>query len=196
MKLTQTSLESDVHHYLWRNKIAFTDNRKSLTEADFILHFRRADFHLEVKEKRQHVKLSNWPETNIKEEHLFILDELTAKRLMSHVPYAGVLIRDNLTGIYSFLDVLGLWLMPKIRANRVLNDQGQMKGKWMLDQRNGLRGTDLQLIFPQIFEWAVEEAPSLVERTACYGVFSNEQVPNAGEYRTKEQRQHDYAETR
>jgi hypothetical protein len=179
--------------YLRRNQIKFHDNRQSPNQADFILRVSGHNFHLEVKEKRQRINTSNWPKVDIPEEHLFIIDELTARRLLIQSPYAGVLVRDNLAEIYVYFDIIALWLIPKTRVNRVLNERGQAKGKWMIDLRNGDQVYSVQGGLGRIYRY-VQESSMIVEMTECYGEF--EDVPTGGELRTREHRQKDYAATR
>lgn len=190
------SLEEEMREQLAKCNIGFTDNSGSPTKLDFrIAITEKCGFWLEVKEKRQHTKKSNWPEIDIPEEHLFILDDLSARKLLRHSPLSGLAVRNNVTGRYYFIDVVTLFLMPKLRVNRLLNERGELKGKWMIDIRNGTLCGSSEDVIRAMYHYTGDIEKVFTE-TACYGYFVNEHVGLGGEFRTQEQRKYDYAATR
>jgi len=190
------SFEQQVMEYLINNDFEFVDNTTSPDMPDFSITFQSGLFQLEVKEKRQEVKLSNWPTVEISKDNIVIVDELTARRLMAWSPNAGVLFRDNLQQRYIFIDVVKLWLMPRKRANRKISDNSDSyKGKWILNGINGVVTKSLHTAMRAIMDYA-ERAPVALEQSRCLGTFAGEDVPVGGEVRTAMMKEYDYRSTR
>jgi hypothetical protein len=192
------SLEQEVNEYLTWGHYDFINNCNSGNLLDFSIKMSsNRHFHLEVKEKCQRTAVKNWPTVETPEEFIFILDELTARRMIRLSPYSGLLVRNNMTGKYYFIDVVSLWLMPRVRVNRPLKDDySQVKGKWMLDVRNFVPCSSPEIVMRSLSEYLGSQTRIFNDITACLGHFCNESVGYGGEVRTKEQRTHDYASTR
>ena len=189
------SLEQEVRDYLVGHSIQFQDFSYKPTTPDFgIFYGSETTMWLEVKEKRQRIKKINWPATDTPEEYLFILDELTARRLLLLAPYAGVIVRDNTTWRYTFISVLNLWLMPKLRVNRRTSDK-HLKGKWLLDMRNGVISRSFPGALKAFYEYA-HNARQGFEMDRCVGRYVGETVNEGGELRTEEMRLFDLLMTR
>lgn len=189
------SLESSVRSFFDAKHIRYTDYSDSATMPDFLITINGVDFYLEVKEKRQHTKMSNWPDIGVNESDVFILDELTARRLMTYSPNAGVLVYSHPAKSLTFFDVLTLWLSPRRRVNRVINQYGTMKGKWMLNLQNGQPCASLSEALKHI-QTFVKHQNNWLSETACIGEYVGEVIPTGGELRTRQQRSYDYSVTR
>lgn len=189
------SLESTVRNFLSKNNIQYVDYSDSGDKPDFLIKLGNVDFYLEVKEKRQHTKMANWPNIGVRESDVFILDELTARRLLLYSPNAGVLVYSHPTKTLTFFDVLTLWLSPKRRVNRVINQYGTMKGKWMMNMQNGQPCGSLTEAIRHIQNYTKHQHCWLDE-TACIGEYAGEIIPTGGEIRTRQQRAYDYSVTR
>ncbi len=160
------SFEREIKEFLTSKRIVFVDNGSDYKEPDFYIHGKNRIAHLEVKEKRQHYNPSQWP--IIQEQFMFILDELTARKLMRYEETGCLFVRDNLTGFYYFANVLSLWLMPRYRCNREM-DKGHLKGKWILDLRDFMSSDKLVDMFVFMRDY-VDESPGLFGRAhvECY----------------------------
>lgn len=189
------SLESEVRDLLTARGVEFCDKTDSSSSPDFTIIINNTPVALELKEKRQRIKLSNWPATSIPEKHLFLVDELTARKLLVPAPYAGIIVRDNIVGAYIFINVIDLWTMPRIRVNRVVSEGGYLKGKWMLDQRNGVVCKDLLTAMQALQKYA-HSIDDFSMSSECVGTFVGEYVQSGGEIRQLWQKQYDYGATR
>lgn len=189
------SLEQEVRDFLSSHSIAYQDFSDKPITPDFGIMYGDTPLWLEVKEKRQQINLNNWPKTpTTPEEYMFIIDELTARRLMLLAPMAGIVVRDNNTWRYVFINVLNLWTMPRLRVNRRTNER-HVKGKWIIDLRNGVICTTLVGALKAFYEYA-HRSSSMYENTRCVGRFVGELVGEGGEFRTEQQRQYDLMMTR
>lgn len=136
--------EEEFRKFLQQRHARFIDQTRSYHDADFALMLSDgARFALEVKEKRQAYVKSVWP-ANTPEPHMFILDELTVRKCLGFAPRAGVAIKDVIGERYVFFSVIDLALMPRVRVNRrIERNQPDLKGKWIVDLRNGRQATRL-----------------------------------------------------
>lgn len=180
--------------FLQTNGIQFEDNRNANNRPDFVLWLADKPFWLEVKEKRQPIKLSNWPTVDIPEQNLFLIDELTARRMFSYGHAGGIILRDNLNKLYVFINTLNLWTQPRLRVNRQVNPT-HLKGKWMLDMRNNVRAKSLSIVMRSVYEYA-SKLEAIATSSWCYGRYVGEEVPIGGELRTKAMKDYDYERTR
>ncbi len=192
------SFEQEVREFLDNSTVEYVDNSGEPDMPDFAMKFPGTYnyFYLEVKEKRQHVKTSNWPQVEFPEEDLVLIDELSARRLMRYAPNSGIMIRDNLQLRYIFIDVTRLWLMPRIRVNRPMSASRETyKGKWMINLRNGVVAHALKTAMT-----AVQSRSQDMYRTAaftqCVGRFIGEEIPVGGEVRQQWMKEYDYWATR
>jgi len=189
-------LEAEVDDYLREQRVDFRNNTSSATKLDFTLYLHEGiRFYLEVKEKRQPTKMSQWPDIGIEEKHLFILDDLSARKILRQSPNSGVFIRNNVLGKYYFFDVVTLWSVPRVRVNRYLDrEHTKAKGKWLLDLRNSHSGRNVGMLLPTIMRY-LENQRYLFSDTACYE-YIGEEIGIGGEVRTKEHRRLDINATR
>jgi hypothetical protein len=141
---------------------------------------REAQFFLELKEKRQPYALKNWPDF-APEPELFILDDLTVRKCLAYAPRSGVLVRDNLGHRYAFFSVIDLASMPRLRVNRgIQNVVEDVKGKWLIDLRNGHPAGDLGEALQTVRSYAKNLPHILFEEHACYGDYVGEQIDAGG----------------
>lgn len=191
------SLEQEVDQYLKSKKIKFYNNTNHPNRLDFTIILPEYEkFYLEVKEKRQHTKTSQWPSVDIPESELFILDDLSARKILKMAPNSGLLVRSNITGRYYFYDVVTLWSVPRLRVNRALNrEETVIKGKWMLDLRNAVVGAQVADGWAAVLRY-LRDQRSIFTETACYGDFFGESIGLGGEIRTREFKIQDYNSTR
>lgn len=188
------SLEQEVRDWFSGHKVDYMDYSDQPTTPDFGIISGNARLWLEVKEKRQRIRVENWPPVSTPQEYLFILDELTARRMMPLAPYAGIIVRDNTVWRYTFISILSIWLMPRVRVNRQTNDHHQ-KGKWMLDLRNGVVCNTLTGAMKAFYEY-VNKADRVYELGRCAGRYVGESIPLGGEPRTDQMKQYDLMMTR
>ena len=197
MKIS-SSFEQELRQYFKYHKIDFNDNTASFKKLDFGFGDIRAKtyFTFDAKEKRQHYAMRNWP-TDIPEEHLFIMDDLGARKILAYAPNSGLVIRDNLRNIYFFFSVADLYLMPKQRVNREIrkNVRG-LKGKWLTDLRNGQKFGTLQEVFENINAYLNARKSIFLNILECYGDYVGEAIPSGGMARRQEHWDIDVAETR
>lgn len=190
------SLEAEIAAYLTASGAEWMDFTDSTDKPDFAFHSERFgwNFFLEVKEKRQRVNLQYWV-TPIPERHLFILDDLTVRKLLYTGWNSGVGVRDNLTGRYVFYSLLHLLEIPKSRANRAVGERGVMKGKWLIDLRHGEQGNSVRSLFVSTVRY-MQDAERNQRSLGAWGSFWGENLSDGGTQRSAEQRQGDFAATR
>jgi hypothetical protein len=192
----EISLESEIANYLRSRRVSFADNRESGKKMDFVIRVNDVvEFHLEAKEKRQRINTSSWPRVSFPERELFIVDELTVRKMIVRAPACALVIRDNLTSRYFFCSVADLVLMPHVRANRMMDDN-KMKGKWLVDLRNMAAFKELPYVFSEMSIYINNYVNIFSRVTECYGTYFGETIPLGGELRTKEHRTLDYNGTR
>ncbi len=197
--MTVESFEHEVKSYFADRGINYLDNSSSYKELDFtILHkkTKEAAFHLEVKEKGQRYTEENWPKF-APEIHMFILDDLTIRKCLGRAPESGILIRDNLRSKYFFFSVIDLALMPKKRVNRKIEKkQLGLKGKWLVDLRNGREFQTLNDAISYIRDFLKELDEILYSRLDCYGTYVGENIMSGGVVRQPEHWTKDVRNTR
>lgn len=145
---------------------------------------------VELKEKRQHINLRNWPIVNIPEDKLIILDELTVRKLTSIGVNSAVVFWDHTTDLYYAAMLFDILLQPRVRVNRPMETRSGnvvYKGKWMLNLLNWV-------VFDSIKDsvlFLLDAADNIHNHTgmiSCYGDFAGEDVPVGGIIRTRELR--------
>ncbi len=181
MKDNEPSFQEAFRDHCRRSGLIYTDNTSSYKRLDFTLLLgREAQFFLELKEKRQPYALKNWPDF-APESELFILDDLTVRKCLAFAPRSGVLVRDNLHARFAFFSVVDLASMPRLRVNRAIqNVVADVKGKWLIDLRNGHPVGDLEQALQAIRNYAKNLPGILFEQHACYGEYVGEQIDAAG----------------
>lgn len=189
------SLQQELINLFAVSGARFQDFTSSFTEPDFLFLSPKWNyaFWLEAKEKVQTFSKKNWP-CDIPEKHLFVLDDLSARKVLRHAPFSGVLVRDNTQRQYVFFSVVHLFTMPKIRRNRLL-PSGEMKGKWLIDLRHGESARTLPQALAHITRY-VRDLTATFASTPAWGVYEGEDLRIAGVPRTNEHRRQDIAITR
>ncbi|MEM4202684.1 MAG: hypothetical protein QXS54_01310 [Candidatus Methanomethylicaceae archaeon] len=191
----RVSFQQEIRSYLLQKRIPNIDRTDGFDELDFEIIISGVNFHLEVKEKRQKYNLSNW-DWEDREENLVIIDELSVRKCLRVAPHSGILIRDHTRDCYIFYSVLTLLLIPKKRVNRVIRRAVQgLKGKWLVDVRNGIVCTSLDESFTQIARY-VETLPQALQALECLGNFFGESLGKGGIVRRPEHWEKDVRETR
>ncbi len=194
------SFEQELKQYFREHKIAFDDNSDSFKKLDFAFGDREAKrrFYFDAKEKRQRYVRRNWPAADhIPEAHLFIMDDLAARKILAYAPNSGLVVRDNICRKYYFFSVVDLYLMPRTRVNREIrkNVRG-FKGKWLTDLRNGHCCDTLADVFAGIKTYLDQRENIFTNILECYGKYSGEEIPAAGITRRPEHWSVDVRETR
>jgi hypothetical protein len=193
----QISLEQEVKNYFRDRGTDFEDNTRSFNKLDFTtLQNSEPIFHFEVKEKCQHYTMANWPNF-APEEHLFIFDELTIRKCLAHSPNSGVIVRVQYTGDYYFFSVVDLALMPRMRVQRHIHRKvHDVKGKWLVDLRNGKRARSLDDCLEQARKYYQSLDHILFEEKGLYGNYVGEQTEEGGIVRRPEHWDEDVKKTR
>ena len=200
--MTIVSFEQEMEDLLFRAQTkhgwAYYNNCDDSNQTDFAIQFGRQArwFHLELKEKRQPFNPINWPEVPVPREHVFILDELTVRRLLGRAPFGGIALREIMTGKYYFFPITRLILMPKVRMNRSMGERKILKGKWILDLRNGHDVDTIKDLLRLIYQYAEKFAIKDVTTTECIGDYVGEEIPIGGRLRTEDLKQIDLEATR
>lgn len=192
------SLESILRSEFNRNNLVFRDYTNSMTKLDFTLHLSNGVYlKVDAKEKRQPLKRANWavPEW-VTEGNEFILDDLSARKLLLVAPYSAIVVEDVPREKFFVASVLTIWLMPRVRINRKTSKHNT-KGKWLLSLENftAIEIDEIVQYFEQVFstDMISNEYKTIPE---CFGSFIGESISYGGEYRTREMRDYDYAVTR
>lgn len=192
------SFEKEIKQYLDEHGIDFNDNTSSLIKLDFSFGNRKEKryFTFDVKEKRQKYNVNNWP-TNIPEQNLFILDDLAARKILAFAPNSGLVVRDKLQNRYVFFSVLDLFLMPRQRVNRKINKEvATLKGKWLIDLRNGQQCENLGKVFDAIKNYLNTRKAIFFEKIECHGNYHGEEIGSGGQVRRPKHWQTDVKQTR
>lgn len=177
------SFEAELKQYFLSHQITFEDHCASHRQLDFSFGDPKAKtrFCFDVKEKRQRYDLKNWQQIGIPEHDLFIIDDLAARKILAFAPNSGLVVRDNLHRTYHFFSVVDLYLMPKKRVNRVIHRQIKtMKGKWMIDLRNGKICDKLLDVFAAIESYLANRKTIFLQTLECYGNYQGEEVGQGG----------------
>lgn len=150
------------------------DSTESYDEVDFELGCRGRRIFLEIKEKRQPYREAWLEASGIKQERLFILDELSARKIVLRAPRAYLLVKDHLQSSLTLFGALELVTLPKTRINRSIDGGiATYKGKWLIDLRHG-KGCET---LPEAFELIKRRSSSeeeLWSSLACHGRYENE----------------------
>ncbi|HRJ42881.1 MAG: hypothetical protein KJZ86_20780 [Caldilineaceae bacterium] len=192
------SLEQEIRTLFQQKRVEYDDHSGSFTQLDFGFGDRVAKryFAFDVKEKRQSYNLGNW-QTAIPEAHFFILDDLACRKILLYAPNAGLLVRDTPGKRYLFFTVVDLFLMPKNRVNRsIRRAQLELKGKWLIDLRNGRALNRLDELFPAIDGYLDQRKAIFHEIHACYGDYVGEEIGAGGIERRPEHWDKDFGATR
>ena len=192
------SFESLMRALLIENRYEYQDHSNSYNKLDYTVNLHNeAVLKLEIKEKRQPVKRSNWPvPKHILDEDIFILDDLTARKALLAAPFSAIAVQDRPRNSYYVADVLDLWSMPRVRVNRKIS-KNKYKGKWILSFRNFVK-LGIYDILP-FFETLFENKTLLSRYTKIpdvYGSFDGETVGEGGEERTDFHKKYDFNVTR
>ena len=176
------SLEQEVRDLLSAREVSFQAFCEEFDNLDFCIDSpQRGRFYFDVKEKLQPVRRENWPETVIPREHLFILDDLAARKVLRFAPESGLVVRDNTRDLYFFFSVVDLFLMPRVRVNRPIGTyETKLKGKWLVDLRNGACCPSLLEVFERIAAYHDTRDEIFQNVLACYGDYHGEQVGEGG----------------
>lgn len=191
------SLEQEILYFVKEQGYTFKSYTKSGHLPDFAIQVHDTPFFLEAKEKRQRININNWPTVDVPERELFILDDLSARKLLRFAPNSGLVIRDNLRERYFFFDIVTLMLIPRLRVNRPMDyNHTKLKGKWMIDLRNAQDCRSLHSVFQTVWNYIGTQDTIFEEYTPAWGDFEGEYITLGGEVRTREHRQIDYSSTR
>jgi len=196
------SLEQEIKDYFNQRDIPFHDH--SFDDQRFLwLDFGYGDagkkryFRFDAKEKRRRYNMKNWPDAGIPEQHLFIMDDLAARKILAIAPNSGMVVRDNTQLKYYLFTVVDLFLMPKMRVNRPIHNQREgLKGKWLVDLRNGQRFDELPSVFDAIEAYLDQRREIFGKQLACYGEYVGEHIGRGGIIRRPEHWTTDISATR
>ncbi len=193
------SFEQEIKAFLKAQQLTYRDNSSSFKRLDFSVPINdKLIFYFDAKEKRQHYNLKNWEiPSKEAEAHTFIIDDLAARKILAYAPYSGMLVRDNLQDAYYFFSVLDLFLMPKKRVNRPIQKEKQaLKGKWLIDLRNGTRCESLQESWHCILQYLDKREDLFLNILECYGNYTGEHIGQSGQVRRPHHWDTDVKETR
>lgn len=184
------SLEQEYKSYLDSHDIKYEDNSSSPNKNDFTINVGNDVFvDIEVKEKKQKYK-DHWTD-KIPQEHLFIIDDLAARRIILSTNFGYAVIKDVTRSLYFVISPLIFSLIPKIRVNRKLTGN-VLKGKWLIDFRNTIKCSNLT----EVAEFIKLDIGKLLigahtkEKECAYN-FVGEEIPVRGTARTRWQSSHD-----
>jgi hypothetical protein len=89
--------------------------------------------------------------------------------------------------LYFFFSVVNLFLMPRLRVNRRIGrGESALKGKWLVDLRNGVRCNSLLEVFGEIAAYHDSQEEIFENVLACYGEYVGEQIGEGGVTRKPE----------
>lgn len=177
------SFEQEIKKFLNDKGIPWRDGSSSFKRLDFtVVADQDHRFYFDAKEKRQHYNLKNWGIPNAHEQQFtFIIDDLAARKILAYAPYSGMVVRDNVLGGYYFFSVLDLFLMPKTRVNRPIEkEKPTLKGKWIIDLRNGLRCESLDEVLDAIRQYIARREDLFLNILECYGNYIGEEIERRG----------------
>ncbi|MCU0348643.1 MAG: hypothetical protein MUC59_17020 [Saprospiraceae bacterium] len=179
------SFEQEIKAFLLTKKLEYKDSSSSFKRLDFSVRLDETwTFHFDAKEKRQKYNLHNWKLPADQEPHTFIIDDLAARKILAFGPYSGMVVRDNLLGGYYFYSVLDLFLMPKTRVNRPIEKQQKaLKGKWVIDLRNGTKCANLDEILRLFQQYIAKREDLFLNILECFGNYVGEDIGERGEVR-------------
>lgn len=152
------------------------DSTDSYDEVDFELGCRGRRIFLEAKEKKQRYREAWVEAAGLPEEHLFILDELAARKVVLRSPRAYVLINDHVAGNLHVFGALEIVCIPKRRVNRSIDGgKATYKGKWLIDLRHAEPAADLADALAFVKRRASSEE-EIWRSLACHGRYEGETV--------------------
>lgn len=152
------------------------DSTESYDEVDFELGCRGRRVFLEIKEKRQRYREAWLEASGVKQEVLFILDELSARKIILRAPRAYLLVKDQVQDSLVLFGALELITLPKTRINRSINGGvATFKGKWLIDLRHGKHCEALTEVFDLIKRRSSSEE-ELWSSLACHGRYEDEDL--------------------
>lgn len=192
------SFEQEIKHFLMAQSLAYKDNSSSFKRLDFSVQLdEKWVFHFDAKEKRQKYNIRNWNLTPESEPHTFIIDDLAARKILAYAPYTGMVVRDNLLGGYYFFSVVDLFLMPKKRLNRPIHKEKKaMKGKWLIDLRNGRKCQDMAQVLLSFRQFIEKREDLFINYLPCFGNYQGEDIGQGGIVRQPGHWEIDVKETR
>jgi hypothetical protein len=167
----------------------FYRNTRSVSLPDFKISGPLFQAMIEVKEKNGPYSGKNWGISQRQEQAVFILDELTVRKLIYHSPGAFLVIKDNTVHgkPYYLYSVTDLACMPKKRFNRPMQN-GLLKGKWMIQWAHGMRLDNLRDVLNRIEHECMHMDNMLFQSLPCHG---RADVTLAGIPRTAEHKKSD-----
>ncbi|MFN3983066.1 MAG: hypothetical protein ACK4SA_22020 [Caldilinea sp.] len=173
--------EKELREFFHQRQARFVDQTSGFYDADFALMLSDgARFALEVKEKRQPYTVQAWPQ-GTPEAQMFILDELTVRKCLGFAPRAGIAVKDIVGRRFVFFSVIDLALMPRVRVNRrIERNRPDLKGKWVIDLRNGKVAVTLDDLLNHIQSYLGNLHSILYEIHPCYGDYIGETVGEGG----------------
>jgi len=176
--------EQEVRSLLITQKIPFVDGTQSTSELDF--HLPRHKIHFDAKEKTQPFSMKNWAGTAIAQEDLFIIDDLSARKLLRNAPLSFCLIKDSSSPpvmyyIYSIVDLL---CIPKTRATRPIEKSVKaFKGKWLLNLRDAAVFDELVEAIKYMLSYERKFPLIFSEHIDCWGHYPSEEIKTSGRTR-------------
>lgn len=182
-----TSFEQEIKSYFKINDIPYKDYSQSYKRLDFTIQLGKWKFYFDAKEKRQKYNLKNWQLSEEEEKHAFIIDDLAARKILAYAPYSATIIRNNLNSCYYFFSVLDLFLMPKKRVNRpIFNKKKALKGKWIIDLRNGIKCDKFDTAYQLIGKYIEKREELFINHLPCFGEYEGEEIGERGMVRKRE----------
>ena len=178
-------LEQEIKSYLTLRNEPFSDFSASHTALDFFLP--RHNIHIDAKEKRQRFAMKNWKEARMPQEHLFIIDDLSVRKLLLHAPNSFTLIKDSsvtpaMYFVYSIVDFL---CIPKIRCRRPIRRTiVAFKGKWIIDLRDASAFETLEDAITYTTSYKKKHPAIFEGQIDCWGKYPSERVSKSGSMRT------------
>lgn len=153
------------------------DSTDSFDDLDFELGCRGRRVFLEVKEKKQRYR-DRWTDlAGIPEERLFILDELSVRKIMLRCPRAFLLVHDAMTDRLSLFGALELLTVPKSRVNRSIDGGvATFKGKWLVDLSHAA-GFDQMPDALDLVKRRIGSEDEAWKSLACHGRYEGEVLP-------------------
>ena len=179
-------LEQEIKSYLTLHNEPFSDFSGSHTALDFFLSGH--NIHIDAKEKRQRFSMKNWKEARMPQEHMFIIDDLSVRKLLLHAPHSFTLIRDSSVSpatyfVYSIVDFL---CIPKVRCRRPIRRRTTvaLKGKWIIDLRDAATFETLGDAIAYVTSYKKKHPAIFEDQIDCWGKYPSERVARSGSMRT------------
>lgn len=153
------------------------DATDSFDEVDFELGCRGRRIFLEVKEKRQSYREAWSDAAGIDEPTLFILDELSARKIVLRAPRAYLLLNDSIRSKMFVLGALELITIPKMRVDRSIDGGiATFKGKWLIDMHHGEEVQNLGDAC-ELIKRRCSSEDEMWRALACHGRYDREKLP-------------------